>query len=35
MRNDELLYHDLAVYIFNNFATRNEILCHDKLTHKD
>ncbi len=26
MRNDELLRHDLAVYVFNDFATRNEIL---------
>ncbi len=26
MRNDELLRHDLAVYVFNDSATRNEIL---------
>ncbi len=26
MKNDELLHHDLAVYVFNDFATRNEIL---------
>ena len=27
MRNDELLRRDLAVYVFNDSATRNEILC--------
>ncbi len=26
MRNDELLHYDLAVYVFNDFVTRNEIL---------
>ncbi len=26
MRNDELLHRDLAIYVFNDFATRNEIL---------
>ncbi len=26
MKNDELLHHDLAIYVFNDFATRNEIL---------
>jgi len=26
MRNDELLHYDLAVYVFNDSATRNEIL---------
>ncbi len=26
MKDNELLRHDLAVYVFNNFATRNEIL---------
>jgi len=26
MRNDELLHHDFAVYVLNDFATRNEIL---------
>ncbi len=26
MRNDELLHHDLAVYVLNDSATRNEIL---------
>jgi len=26
MRNDELLRCDLAVYVFNDSATRNEIL---------
>ena len=26
MRNDELLRRDLTVYVFNDFATRNEIL---------
>ncbi len=26
MKNDELLRHDLAVYVFNDFATRNKIL---------
>jgi len=33
MKNDELLCCDLAVYVFNDFAIRNEILCmnHDDL----
>ncbi len=33
MRNNELLHHNLAVYVFNDFVTRNEILCmnHDNL----
>jgi len=26
MKNDELLHHDLAVYVFNDSVTRNEIL---------
>jgi len=26
MKNDELLRRDLTVYVFNDFATRNEIL---------
>ncbi len=26
MKNDELLRHDLAIYVFNDSATRNEIL---------
>ncbi len=26
MKNDELLRRDLAVYVLNDFATRNEIL---------
>jgi len=26
MRNDKLLHRDLAVYVFNDFATKNEIL---------
>jgi len=26
MKNNELLRHDLAIYVLNNSATRNEIL---------
>ncbi len=26
MKDDELLHCDFAVYVFNDFATRNEIL---------
>jgi hypothetical protein len=26
MKDDELLRHDLAVYVLNDFATRDEIL---------
>ncbi len=26
MRNNELLHHDLTVYVFNDFVTRNKIL---------
>jgi len=26
MKDNELLHHDLAVYVLNDFATRNEIL---------
>ncbi len=32
MRNDELLHRDLAVYVFNDFATRDEIL---RMNHDD
>ncbi len=32
MRNDELLRCDLAVYVFNDSATRNEIL---RMNHDD
>jgi len=32
MRNDELLRRDLAVYVLNNSATRNEIL---RMNHDD
>jgi len=32
MRDDELLRRDLAVYVFNDSATRNEILC---MNHDD
>ncbi len=32
MKNDELLRHDLAVYVFNDSATRDEILC---MNHDD
>ncbi len=32
MRNDELLHHDLAVYVFNDSVTRNEIL---RMNHDD
>ncbi len=32
MRNDELLHHDLAVYVFNDSVTRNEIL---RINHDD
>ncbi len=33
MKNDELLHRDLAVYVFNDSATKDEILCmnHDDL----
>ncbi len=32
MKDDELLRRDLAVYVFNDSATRNEILC---MNHDD
>jgi hypothetical protein len=32
MKDDELLCRDLAVYVFNDFATRNEIL---RMNHDD
>ncbi len=32
MKDDELLRCDLAVYVFNDSATRNEILC---MNHDD
>jgi len=32
MRNDELLRRDLAVYVLNDSATRNEIL---RMNHDD
>jgi len=32
MRNDKLLRRDLAVYVLNNSATRNEIL---RMNHDD
>ncbi len=32
MRNDELLRHDLAIYVLNDSATRNEIL---RMNHDD
>jgi len=32
MKNDELLRCDLAVYVLNDSATRNEILC---MNHDD
>jgi len=27
MKDDELLHRDLAVYVFNDSATKDEILC--------
>jgi len=32
MKNNELLRRDLAVYVLNDFATRNEIL---RMNHDD
>jgi len=32
MKNDELLRRDLAVYVFNDFATRDKIL---HINHND
>jgi len=32
MKNDELLCRDLAVYVFNDSVTRDEILC---MNHDD